>query len=207
MTARPRPPAATRTPAPLPSRYVAEHVGERLRELRLARGFTLQRLSQASAVPVSTISKIENGVLRPSLVNAIGLAKALDENLGFLVDRYRERPEPVVVVRSGERDTIAYGEIGLTLQDLSGRFERGVLEARVGVLADGATSGVDRMRHVGEEFCLVLDGAIRYRVGEDTVDLDAGEFVQFKSDTDHSWENTRHGETRVLWVFSDGLSF
>jgi transcriptional regulator with XRE-family HTH domain len=199
----------TRPNAPLtpPSRYVAEHVGARLKDLRQARGFTLQRLSQASGVPASTISKIENGQLRPSLVSAIGLAKALDENLGFLVDRYRESPEPVVVVRSAERDTIAYEEIGLTLQDLSGRFRRGVLEARVGVLAEGATSGVDRMRHVGEEFCLVLDGALRYRVGDDALDLETGEYVQFKSDTDHSWENVHRGETRVLWVFSDGLSF
>jgi transcriptional regulator with XRE-family HTH domain len=189
------------------SRYLTEDIGERLKALRLERGLTLTRLAESSGVPVSTISKIENRQLRPSLVNAINLAMALKENLGFLVDRYRSRPEPITVVRAGSRDTIEYDEMGLTLQDLSGNFVPGVLEARIGMLAKGAHSGVDPMTHKGEELCVVLAGAIRYRLGEEIVDLSSGEFVHFKSEIKHSWENVHPRTTRVLWVFSDGLSF
>ena len=117
------------------SRYITEDIGERLKALRLERGLTLTQLAELSGVPVSTISKIENRQLRPSLVNAINLAMALKENLGFLVDRYRSRPEPITVVRAGSRDTIEYDEMGLTLQDLSGNFVPGVLESRIGKLA------------------------------------------------------------------------
>ena len=120
------------------SRYLTEDIGERLKTLRLERGLTLTRLAEFYGVPASTISKIENRQLRPSLVNAINLAMALKENLGFLVDRYRSRPEPIAVVRAGSRDTIEYDEMGLTLQDLSGNFVPGVLEARIGMLAKGA---------------------------------------------------------------------
>jgi len=158
-------------------------------------------------VPASTISKIENGQLRPSLVHAINLASALQENLGFLVARFRERPQPRVVLRRAERDTIEYPEMGLTLQDLSGHFLPGVLEARFGILARGAHSGVGSMTHRGEEFCFVISGAISYRIDEETYDLGPDEYLHFRSEIPHSWENAVATETRVLWVFSDGLSF
>ena len=66
---------------------------------------------------------------------------------------------------------------------------------------------VDPMTHKGEELCVVLSGAIRYRLGEEIVDLSSSEFVHFKSEIKHSWENVHPRATRVLWVFSDGLSF
>jgi transcriptional regulator with XRE-family HTH domain len=189
------------------SRHETERVSERLRELRLARKLTISRLAELSKVPASTISKIENGQLRPSLVHAINLASALEENLGFLVARFRERPRPRSVVRRVQRDTIEYPEMGLTLQDLSGHFLPGVLEARLGILARGAHSGVGSMTHQGEEFCCVLSGAISYRIDEEIYDLSANEYLHFRSDTPHSWENAISAETRVLWIFSDGLSF
>ncbi len=189
------------------SRYETERVSERLRELRLGRKLTISRLAELSKVPASTISKIENGQLRPSLVHAINLASALQENLGFLVARFRERPQPRVVVRRAQRDTIEYPDMGLTLQDLSGHFLPGVLEARLGILARGAHSGVGPMTHRGEEFCFVMSGAISYRIGEESHDLGADDYLHFRSEIPHSWENAVADETRVLWVFSDGLSF
>jgi DNA-binding XRE family transcriptional regulator len=48
------------------ARYETERVSERLRELRLGRKLTISRLAQLSKVRASTISKIENGQLRPS---------------------------------------------------------------------------------------------------------------------------------------------
>ena len=51
------------------ARYETERVSERLRELRLGRKLTISRLAELSKVPASTISKIENGQLRPSLGN------------------------------------------------------------------------------------------------------------------------------------------
>jgi len=160
-----------------------------------------------SGVPASTISKIENGQLRPSLVHAIRLAHALGENMGFLVDRYRKEPQPRVVVRATMRNTLHYPEMGLSLQDLGGHFDRGVLESRIGVLDRSARSGGTPMTHPGEEFCYVIDGAIRYRIDGQTVDLAAGDYLHFKCDLRHSWENRHRGTTRVLWVFSSGLSF
>jgi transcriptional regulator with XRE-family HTH domain len=190
-----------------PSRYRTEQVGARLRELRVRRKMTINQLAELSNVPASTISKIENDQLRPSLVHAINLASSLNENLGFLIEEFRNRPQPVSIVRADQRDTIDYPDMGLTLQDLSGHFISGVLEARLGVLASGTNSGVGEMKHPGEEFCLVIAGSIRYRIDGESYTLSVGEYLHFKSTIPHSWENSHTGETRILQVFSDGLSF
>jgi transcriptional regulator with XRE-family HTH domain len=189
------------------SHYQTEFVGARLRELRLGRKLTITKLAELSGVPSSTISKIENGQLRPSLVHAINLASALRENLGFLIERFRDKPRLVSVVRTRDRNTINYPDMGLKLQDLSGHFSSGVLEARLGILKPNAHSGLAGMRHPGEEFCYVVAGAMRYQIGGQIYDLSAGDYLHFKSTIQHSWETSHQRETRVLWVFSDGLSF
>ena len=195
---------APRRPEP---KYDVQHVGRRLRALRLEKGLTVNGLAAIAQVPPSTISKMENGRLQPSLVHAINLAMALGENLGFLVDRYRAEPEDAVVARRRDRAKIDYPEMGITLEDLNGNFHTGVLEARLGVLQRGATSGAETMSHVGEEFCYVVDGAIRYTVDGEAFTLETGDSLHFRSELAHRWENRRDGVTTVAWVFSDGLSF
>lgn len=185
----------------------AQKIGERLRNMRMSHGLTIGQLAKLSNVPASTISKIENGHLRPSLVNAINLAQALGENLGFLIGRYRDPPQSQIIVRSFARETIHYDDMGLVLQDISGHFVPGVLEARIGILSKGAGSGGHDMSHIGEELCYVIAGKISYRIDGQDILLSAGQFIQFKSNTPHSWRCAASGEATVLWVFSDGLSF
>ncbi|MEM6461401.1 MAG: XRE family transcriptional regulator [Pseudomonadota bacterium] len=182
-------------------------IGTRLRNLRQARGLNLHDLADLSGVPPSTISKIENLRMNPSLVHAINLARALDENLGFLIRRNRETTPDFSVVRSSARPRMDLPEMSLGLEDLHGDFERGVLEARLGVIGPGASSGEEPMRHEGEELCHVLSGAIRYSIEGEIVDLGPGDTLQFVCEDAHRWQNTHNGETRVVWVFSDKLSF
>lgn len=189
------------------AKYQTERLGVRIKELRLKRKLTISRLAEMSGVPGSTISKIENSRLRPSFVHAMNLASALQENLGFLVEAFRGPPHSLCVIRAKERNTIHYPEMGLTLQDLSGNFYSGVLEARLGILSPGAHSGLGFMRHSSEECCYVISGAMRYQVGQNSYDLSGGDFINIKSMIEHSWENADPGETRVLWVFSGNLDF
>lgn len=184
-----------------------ETLGKTLRTLRLSRDWSLSELSLASGVPTSTISKIENDQMSPSLVHAINLAAALGANLGFLTDRDARQPAPFTVVRSTERAEIDLEEMSLRLQDLHGDFTPNLLEARLGMLSAGARSGEEPMRHAGEEICHVLEGAIRYTIADTVYDLTAGDTIHFKSTDPHLWENRASGITRCVWVFSDGLSF
>lgn len=182
-------------------------LGKRLCNLRQAKGMSLSDLAAASGVPASTISKIENRLLNPSLVHAINLAKALDGNLGFLMGRDGERDASFSLVRQDQRQALDLPEMSLVLQDVHGGFATGVLEARVGIIAPDAHSGEEPMHHDGEEFCYVLEGGIRYIFDTESHDLGPGDSIQFKCSDRHRWVNSAQGTTKVLWVFSDGLSF
>lgn len=188
-------------------KYDIQHVGARLRAMRIAKGLSVNALAGISQVPASTISKMENGRLQPSLVHAINLAMALGENLGFLVDSFRAEPEDIVVVSCSDRSKIDYPELGMGLEDLNGNFHSGVLEARINVLRPGATSGAQPMMHVGDELCYVLEGAVHYEIDGESFELNQGDTLHFKSDQMHSWKNIHDGCTILLLVFSNGLSF
>jgi transcriptional regulator with XRE-family HTH domain len=86
-------------------------LGAPLRQLRLERGWSPGALSAASGVPPSTISTIETGQMRPSLVHAINLAGAIGANLGFLPDRDARRSAPFAVVRAGHRSPLDLPEM------------------------------------------------------------------------------------------------
>lgn len=201
-------PAEAATPRPDPAQGGdAKSIGGRLRKIRLERSLTINSLAKLAGVPASTISKIENGLLKPSLVHAINLATALQENLGFLIDRYRAEPQRTSIIYAHRRERLELPDMGLTLQDLSGHFDAGVLEARYGILKAGAHSGRTPMTHPGDEICCVVKGAIIFHVGDQKWTLAEGDTIHFKCDQPHRWENAARGRTEVIWVFSDGLSF
>lgn len=182
-------------------------LGVRLRQLRKDKGMSITQLAAAADVPASTISKIENGLLKPSLVNAINLATALDSNLGFLVDRTRTRTARHAIVRRSQRSRRDFPEMALVLEDLNIGFVPGLLEARIGTISPKAHSGAEYMTHPGEELAHVLSGQVLYDVDGEEFRLARGDSLHFKSDTPHRWVNDSDEPAEVLWVFSDGLSF
>ncbi|MBD9375442.1 helix-turn-helix transcriptional regulator [Rhizobium sp. ARZ01] len=184
-----------------------ESLGFQLRQLRKAKAFSIAQLAVAADVPVSTISKIENGVLKPSLVNAINLATALDSNLGFLVDQTRKQTARYSIVRKSQRSRREFSEMSMVLEDMNVGFVPGLLEARVGTLSPAAHSGSEHMTHPGEEFTHVLSGQILYDIDGVHYRLSKGDSLHFKSDTPHRWVNDTERPATILWVFSDGLSF
>lgn len=184
-----------------------ETLGQRLRLLRRDRGLSIADLAKASGVPASTVSKIENGLLNPSLVHAINLASAIDANLGFLVDRSRTRHARYAIVRETERGRRNFPEMGMVLEDLNIGFVPGLLEARIGHIDAGAHSGLEPMTHPGEELVHVLSGEVTYDLDGDEYRLGTGDTLHFKCDVPHRWANPTDGEAVLLWVFSDGLSF
>lgn len=83
-------------------RNVCQRFGDRIRELRLARGVTQDELSERVGVFRTYMSRIETGVANPTLTLVQALADALGLTLSELVDfppaqsasRKRARSQP-----------------------------------------------------------------------------------------------------------------
>jgi uncharacterized cupin superfamily protein len=75
-----------------------------------------------------------------------------------------------------------------------------LLEPQLFVLGDGASSE-DAYTHEGEEFLLVLDGALTLWLGNaERYRLSSGDAITFPSSLPHRWRNRAKGETRLLWI-------
>lgn len=70
-------------------------LGEKIREIRKRRGFTLKELGELVGVEHSSISRIENGKTEPANKTLIALAKALNDNFGEAwLDEHLKGNEP-----------------------------------------------------------------------------------------------------------------
>ncbi|ASN22785.1 XRE family transcriptional regulator [Streptomyces pluripotens] len=165
-------------------------VGPRLRRIRRERGATLAGLSAATGISVSTLSRLESGLRRPSLDLLLPIARAhrvpLDELVGAPpVGDPRVRAEPI------KRDGRTYWP--LTRQP-------GGLQAFKG-LEPQRQLEPDPRTHEGYEWLYVLSGRLRLVLGEHDVVLGPGEAAEFETRVPHWFGSTGEGPVEFLSLF------
>jgi DNA-binding XRE family transcriptional regulator len=82
------------------SRQKEEPVFNRVEELRVAKGLTRQQMADAVGVHYQTIGYLERGEYSPSLLLALRIAEALDNEVGEI---FSIRPFPLIDKRGNKR--------------------------------------------------------------------------------------------------------
>ncbi|MBC7083533.1 MAG: cupin domain-containing protein [Firmicutes bacterium] len=176
-------------------------MGERLRAIRTAKGLTLREVSQLSGLSLSYIAQIERDEVNPSISSLRKLTDSLGIKLSALFDETEEEPTPrsEVLVRSHERKALVSGNRSVR-QYLLAAMEPRAMEPMWTEVEVGGSSGDELYSHEGEEFGILLKGALRVTVGQDVYVLGPGDSMYFKSTEPHRFENVG-GETAVMvWV-------
>ncbi|KPI08711.1 transcriptional regulator, XRE family with cupin 2 sensor [Actinobacteria bacterium OK074] len=169
---------------------VLADVGPRLRRMRKERGVTLAALSETTGISVSTLSRLESGLRRPSLELLLPLARAhqvpLDELVGAPPTRDpRVRAEPIV--RGGRTHWPLTRRPG-------GLQAYKVVEPRRNLEPDPRT-------HEGYEWLYVLAGQLRLVLGEHDVVLGPGEAAEFDTRVPHWFGSAGDGPVEFLSLF------
>ncbi|MFF9127347.1 helix-turn-helix domain-containing protein [Streptomyces sp. NPDC014889] len=169
---------------------VLADVGPRLRRIRKEREVTLAALAEATGISVSTLSRLESGLRKPSLELLLPIARAhrmpLDDLVGAPPVRDpRVRAEPIV--RGGRTHW------PLTRQP-GGLQAFKVLEPRRRLEPDPRT-------HEGYEWLYVLSGRLRLVLGGHDVVLTAGEAAEFDTRVPHWFGSTGEGPVEFLSLF------
>ncbi|MFE9249008.1 helix-turn-helix domain-containing protein [Streptomyces sp. NPDC007088] len=164
-------------------------VGPRLRRLRKERGATLAGLSAATGISVSTLSRLESGLRRPTLELLLSLAGAhqvaLDELVGTRpVADPRVRSEPIL--RHNRR-----------MYPLS-RHPSGLQAYRM--LIEGMEEP-DTRTHEGYEWLYVLHGRLRLVLAEHDLVLAPGEVAEFDTRLPHWFGPAEDHPVEVLSLF------
>lgn len=151
-------------------------VGGRLREVRRSRRMTLADLSARTSLSASTLSRLENGRMRPTLEQLLPLARVHGVPLDDLVGA-PATGDPRVHLKPLRRR-------GITFVPLT-RRPGGVQAFKVIYPAAGRAGRRTLQTHGGYEWFYVLDGRVRFVLGDQDLVLTPGEAAEFDARTPH----------------------
>ncbi|WP_371597013.1 helix-turn-helix domain-containing protein [Streptomyces sp. NBC_00564] len=169
---------------------VLAEVGPRLRRIRKERGATLAGLSEATGISVSTLSRLESGLRKPSLELLLPIARAHQVALDELVGA-----PPVGDPRVRSKPIVRHGRTYWPLTRQPG-----------GLQAFKVLEPVRRMEpeprtHEGYEWLYVLSGRLRLVLGDHDVVLGPGEAAEFDTRVPHWFGSTGEGPAEFLSLF------
>jgi transcriptional regulator with XRE-family HTH domain len=169
-------------------------LGRKIRDLRLRRGLTVQKLADATHLSKGFISQVENDHTSPSLSTLRDLATALRTSMAYLVV---EDDPALHLVRAAERPQLpAYGNASRT--EVLSALPRRNLELLMLELPPGLPAGEQRHSHAGEECLLCVEGRVRLLHGEQEWMLETGDSCHFDGRVPHSTENPGPGVARMI---------
>lgn len=183
-------------------RHSREVVGQRIRELRRAKGFTLEDLARASGLSIGYISQLERNLKTPSIKALHAITRSLGVNVSwFMPDPERdEGPGADVIVRARVRPSLRF-ESGVRDELLSPSLS-GQLELMRCTFEPGASSGVELYAHEGEEAGYVASGSLELAIDDQVYVLNAGDSFQFESRRPHRYRNPGPDTTVVIWAMT-----
>lgn len=177
---------------------------QRLRQLRQERGWTLEQTSQHTGVAISTLSKIENGLVSPTYDILLRLAQGLKLDLAelFTPASHAMGEGRRVIERRGEGQVhlTPFYEHRLLCSQLS--YKRMMpFHTRLRAFSTSTKEPDGWSQHDGEEFVYVLKGQIELHTDcYEPETLAEGDSFYIDSRMRHRLVNATPQVAEVLWI-------
>lgn len=181
-------------------------VGERLKQLRLARQLSQRELAKRAGVTNSTISLIEQNSVSPSVSSLKKILDALPVSISeFFAGEALSQEQ--VFYRAKELTEIGDGTLSWKL--VGARRPNRSMSIIHEHYPPGADTGEEMLEHEGEEGGVVVSGTIELTVGNEVQLLTAGDAYYFDSRLPHRFRNMSDSECVIVSAnnppsFSDG---
>ena len=180
-------------------------IGRQVRELRKRQRMTGSDLAAQTGLSVGMLSKIENGVISPSLTTLQVLANALRVPLVQLFSGYEEvrgamhvkAGQGVEIERAGTRAGHQYNLLGHI-----GSNNSGVVVEPYLITLTTESDVFPAFQHDGIELLYMLEGEVQYRHGDSLFHLCPGDSLFFDADAQHGPEVLVKLPARYLSVIS-----
>jgi transcriptional regulator with XRE-family HTH domain len=179
---------------------INRHLGGRVKELRTAKGWSLEALAGASGVSRSMLSQIEREQANPTLAVTMRIAQAFGMALGELLEM-PNAASSVSVIRGEDRAYHYRSDKFCRLRTLSPlNLEKDVEFYEVQLQPGGALRSAPHFEGT-REFLTVQKGQVRLESGSDAEELVAGDSASYRADVPHAIINT--GKTEALLFLVD----
>ena len=193
--------AASTAKSAAPAGATGIEVGSAIRRRRKDMDLTLAQVGGRSGFTTGYLSQLERNLATPSLLALAGISRALGVELDYFLGTRHERGHHFPV---SNRDFFSLGRQGMQYARISGEFPAHTLNAMV-VTVPPHYFSPEPMTLEGEELVYVIEGQLRYSMGDRQFDLHPGDVVHLPSHIPHRWENPSDEEGSVLWVGTDRI--
>lgn len=190
-------------------------IGARIRELRIASGFSLTSVATSVGISASALSQIETGALQPSVNRLIEIVGELNVPLAAVFEQHtvlispsiddevksREVFESVLVATPRDISSVILGE-GVVYRRLSPVAVDGV-EMFESVYPPGSSSSLDgsMLVHNGFEIGNVMAGELTFEFEEGGITLKKGGSISFPAEKPHRVVNqSREAAASAVWI-------
>jgi transcriptional regulator with XRE-family HTH domain len=177
------------------------NMGTKIKNLRKAKGLSLQEVSKRLGLSSSLLSQIENDKVTPSIATLFKIANFLGKKTSFFLDDDVENKDidsPIVkrkkrTILASKNSKIHYELLNPKLKDASVEFLEVILEK-------DCETGIYVHKGGGEEYGIVLEGKLEVILDGKKFAMVPGDSVAFECSRPHGFRNLYNGKTRVIWA-------
>lgn len=192
-----------------------EQAGDRIKQLRVERGLTLADLSVKTGLPISTLSKIENGRTALGFDKLTKLAAGLGTEISDLLQAPGPRlAAPAAQPAQAGRRSITRRSEGPEVETLlydyryvaTDLLKKAMTPMFMAIKTKGPDDKIELSRHAGEEFILVLEGEVSI-ITEYYAPavLQKGDVMYFDAGMGHAYINNSNKPAAILSISSASL--
>ena len=164
-----------------------QEIALRIREMREILGYSMQKMADLTEVPEEVYRTYETGSVDLPFTFMHKCAKVFGLEITDLLEGHSAKLSGYTVTRKG-KGLVTASEDGITIQDMAPMFRK-KLATPYWVTYQYSEElqhlPIHTTTHTGQEFDLVLRGAMRIRVGDHEEVLREGDSIFYKSSTPH----------------------
>jgi transcriptional regulator with XRE-family HTH domain len=182
---------------------LTRRIGSRLKELRKAMGLSMKQLAEATTLSSPLFSRIENGLVMPSIPTLQVIADHLKVDIGYFFKQ--EEGTGYVITRQGSRkmshskrlwDRKPVYDLELLAAGMLNPFMEPCIVTALGRPADDFRMA----KHDGQEFVYVLNGRLELTLGEKKFTLNQGDAAYFNGEIPHGGKSLSKKPAKTLNV-------
>ena len=172
------------------------NIGQKVRELRIAKNLTQEELADRSELSKGFISQLERDLTSPSIATLMDILQCLGTTVS---EFFQEEPEDQIVFQNEDYFEKIDSELGSKTEWIIPNAQKNMMEPIRLTLAPGGATYPD-LPHEGEEFGYVLQGSVKIHVGNKVYKAKKGESFYFTPHAKHYIEASSSSGARLIWV-------
>ena len=164
-----------------------EKIAQRISELRLILGYTTAHMAALTEITEEIYISYESGTVDLPFTFIHKFAKVCGIEITEILEGHSAKLSGYNITRRGDGLTTA-SEDGITIQDMAPLFRKKLATpywVTYEYSEELQNQPINTVTHAGQEFDLVIKGAMRIKIGEREEILREGDSVFFKSSTPH----------------------